>query len=222
MKRSEGFTLIEILLVVAILAVLAGILLAVLGPVRERARQNTCVSNLHQIGIALTLYRQDWDGADATRGVPMTSAQLGLPVGVEGLRTFFFSYVKDLNLFRCPDAYPINDPNVLNRHNYGFECDWSSVPEPEVPEPQRFDQCVARRGEEVVLVTDVNHNDFWNPLKGTPQPSDRYEAAPYLTRPRWATQRVILLRLNNQVSNELVPIHALCVNGGCPPDYNGL
>jgi prepilin-type N-terminal cleavage/methylation domain-containing protein/prepilin-type processing-associated H-X9-DG protein len=59
--RRSGFTLMELLCVVAIIAVLAAILFPVLGQVRERARQVTCLSNLRQIGHAQLLYLQDWD-----------------------------------------------------------------------------------------------------------------------------------------------------------------
>jgi prepilin-type N-terminal cleavage/methylation domain-containing protein len=57
MKR--GFTLIELLLVIAILAILAGILLPVLSRTKEAARSAACLSNLHQIGIALQIYVSD-------------------------------------------------------------------------------------------------------------------------------------------------------------------
>lgn len=60
-RSRSGFTLIEILVVIAILAVLAGILFPVLAAARERGRIATCQSNLRQIGIALGMYLQDWD-----------------------------------------------------------------------------------------------------------------------------------------------------------------
>jgi prepilin-type N-terminal cleavage/methylation domain-containing protein len=57
MKRA--FTLIELLLVIAILAILAGILLPVISRTKEAARSAACLSNLHQIGIALQIYVSD-------------------------------------------------------------------------------------------------------------------------------------------------------------------
>jgi prepilin-type N-terminal cleavage/methylation domain-containing protein/prepilin-type processing-associated H-X9-DG protein len=59
--REGGFTLVELLVVLAVIATLAGILLPVLTQVRERARQTTCLSNLHQISKAHMLYLADWD-----------------------------------------------------------------------------------------------------------------------------------------------------------------
>jgi prepilin-type N-terminal cleavage/methylation domain-containing protein len=57
--RRAGFSLSELLVVVAIVAALAGILMPVLGMVRSSARALTCASNLRQIGLAFTGYASD-------------------------------------------------------------------------------------------------------------------------------------------------------------------
>jgi len=58
----RGFTLIELLVVIAIIAVLAAIIFPVFARAREKARSTTCTSNLKQLGLALTMYCQDYDG----------------------------------------------------------------------------------------------------------------------------------------------------------------
>ena len=60
-RSASGFTLIELLVVIAIIAVLAAILFPVFAQAREKARQTTCVSNVKQIMMGVTLYCQDYD-----------------------------------------------------------------------------------------------------------------------------------------------------------------
>src|SRR5437588_9123172 len=61
-KRRNAFTLIESLVVIAIIAILAAILFPVFAQAREQARKAACLSNEKQIALAVSMYRQDWDG----------------------------------------------------------------------------------------------------------------------------------------------------------------
>jgi len=58
----RGFTLVELLVVIAVLAILAGILFPVFAKARERGRAAACLSNLKQFGLAVIAYSDDWDG----------------------------------------------------------------------------------------------------------------------------------------------------------------
>ena len=62
MKTRGGFTLVELLIVIAIIMVLAGILFPVFAAAMERGRQASCLNNLRQLGIAMDLYCDDYDG----------------------------------------------------------------------------------------------------------------------------------------------------------------
>lgn len=61
-RRQAGFTLVEILVAIAVLAILAGVLFPLFSKAKEWAQQSKCASNLRQFGIAFNLYADDWGG----------------------------------------------------------------------------------------------------------------------------------------------------------------
>lgn len=60
-RRGWGFTLLELLLVIAIIALLAGLLLPTLGKAKLQAKRINCVSNLQQLGVAFHSFAHDHD-----------------------------------------------------------------------------------------------------------------------------------------------------------------
>jgi prepilin-type N-terminal cleavage/methylation domain-containing protein len=56
MRRNSGFTLVELLVVIGIIAVLVGILLPTLGKAREASQRTACLSNLRQLGTLFLIY----------------------------------------------------------------------------------------------------------------------------------------------------------------------
>src|SRR6195952_628239 len=58
-RLKEGFTLVELLVVIGIISVMIGILLPALGRAREASRRAECLSNLRQVGVAFRFYALD-------------------------------------------------------------------------------------------------------------------------------------------------------------------
>lgn len=93
-----AFTLIEILIVVAIMAILAAILFPVFSRARENARRASCQSNLRQIGLGMLQYTQDYD-----ERLPRNDSGSDLGTWVDVLQP----YLKSEQIFLCPsDSTP--------------------------------------------------------------------------------------------------------------------
>ncbi len=103
--KKSGFTLIELLVVIAIIAILAAILFPVFAKAREKARQTSCLSNLRQLGTALSAYSQDYDEKfpPSWGVVPNIYAHRQNNWGT-CWGWFLFPYTKNVQIFQCPTS----------------------------------------------------------------------------------------------------------------------
>lgn len=100
-RTQRGFTLFELLFVVATIGVLAAILLPALARTREAARRASCLVNLSQLGTALVLYAQENGGA-----LPWSGGKNN----AECLERFHFEFQMPWQSFTCP-----SNPNPTER-----------------------------------------------------------------------------------------------------------
>lgn len=94
----EAFTLIELLVVMAVISLLAALLLPALGRAKESGRATGCLSNLHQIGIALQLYVQD----NRNRLPYMNDQSLTTTNPFPPPNVVLSNYLGNVNVMRCP------------------------------------------------------------------------------------------------------------------------
>jgi prepilin-type N-terminal cleavage/methylation domain-containing protein len=106
-RRSGGFTLLELLVVMGIITILAGILLPVLIKAKEVARKTSCLNNLRQIGMSLDMFRQDLGRVPAGDGTNRYSYE----GGAVGLGELVPGYCGAIEVFYCPGASRITYGN---------------------------------------------------------------------------------------------------------------
>jgi len=115
-RRRWGFTLLELLVVIAIIAVLAALLLPALSAAKENAKRTICQNNQRQLALAWQIYADDHNGLMALNDWVFRSADVAESptnswvIGNASLDAnqatitsgTIYPYVKNIKVYRCP------------------------------------------------------------------------------------------------------------------------
>jgi prepilin-type N-terminal cleavage/methylation domain-containing protein len=170
----RAFTLVELLVVLAVIAILAALLLPALARAKDSARRACCVSNLHQLGLATQMYWDDNGGACFRYMLGATNGGVlywfgWLASGAEGQRAFdatsgaLYTYLQGRGVELCP-ALNYSSPTFKAKatgaaYGYGYNLSLSA---PVSQPPLRVSRLAQPTGT-VLLADAAQVNTFLAP-----------------------------------------------------------
>jgi prepilin-type N-terminal cleavage/methylation domain-containing protein/prepilin-type processing-associated H-X9-DG protein len=98
----SAFTLIELLIVIAVILILAAILFPAFGRARENARRASCQSNMKQIGLGFAQYVQDFDERYPLGVVDAAASGVSPYKPAFGWADALYPYLTNVQIFQCP------------------------------------------------------------------------------------------------------------------------
>jgi prepilin-type N-terminal cleavage/methylation domain-containing protein/prepilin-type processing-associated H-X9-DG protein len=160
-RRSKGFTLVELLVVIGIIALLISILLPSLARARKAAASTVCLSNLRQLGMAFQVYANDNKYTfPLSRGGGGPSEWINFPstwntANRQLTDSAIAPYIGGFNerLLQCPND-PLNFPFAYYRWSYAMNTLMEGIRLSKIQNPS----------EKMLLIHDDMRNDgrYWH------------------------------------------------------------
>jgi len=144
--RRQGFTLVELLAVVATIAILAALLLPILSRAKIKAQRTACFSNLRQLGFAWQMYYTDNNGylAASFPGSPEVWVQGNMTNAAEAVNPnliaqgSLFRYAQNVSVYHCPGdmGVSVGGKVLPSVRSYSMNCfmGWRDPNLPPMPE----------------------------------------------------------------------------------------